>query len=154
MRPWSGFRIALSWPYIERMTMTSQFIYMKSASNFFDVAMFILSSLVTSPSFMSISLLVLELRQFSFIKDWPEIRKSEIPPPEFCPISRDCSKLGIPNFARIRVSLKKCYYMLQNARVKAFTVSELLSENQQRLWKQQWKPTVKTNQKLPFRQPD
>ena len=44
---------------------------------FFDVVLFLLSSLVTGRSFMSISSLVLELSQFSFIRDWPEIRKSE-----------------------------------------------------------------------------
>ena len=43
---------------------------------------FMLPCLVTGPSFMLISLLVLELRQFSFIKTWPEIRKSEIPKSE------------------------------------------------------------------------
>ena len=48
---------------------------------------FLLSSLVTGPSFTSISSLVLKLWQFSFIKDWPEIWKSEISPSEFCPIS-------------------------------------------------------------------
>ena len=36
---------------------------------------------------------------------------------------------SIPTLARI--SLIKCYRMLQNARVTAFTVSELLMENQQ-----------------------
>ena len=41
---------------------------------FFDVAMFVLWSLVTSSNFMSISLLVLELWQFSFKRDWTEIR--------------------------------------------------------------------------------
>ena len=78
---------------------------------------------------MSISSLVLELWQFSFIRDWPEIRKSEIPPSEFCPISGDWGELWIPNLAQM--SLIKCYWMLQNARVTAFTVSELLRENQQ-----------------------
>ena len=47
--------------------------------NFFDVALFHLSSSVTGPSFMSISSLVLELWQFTFIRDWPEILKWEIP---------------------------------------------------------------------------
>ena len=46
--------------------------------NFSDVAMFLLSSFVTGPSFTSISLLALELQQFSFINDWTEIRKSKI----------------------------------------------------------------------------
>ena len=62
--------------------------------NFFYVVLFLLSGWVTGPSFMSISSLVLELWQFSFIRDWPEIRKSEIPPSEFCPISGDWDKFG------------------------------------------------------------
>ena len=78
---------------------------------------------------MSISSLVLELWQFLFIRDWPEIRKSEMPPYEFCPISGDWDKLGIPNLAWI--FLIKCYWMLENARTIAYTVSELLTENQQ-----------------------
>ena len=135
---------------------------MTSSSNFFDVVLFLLSSLVTGPSFMSVSSLVLELWQFSFKRDWPEIRKSSLVtgtifisvsslvlelwqfsfkrdwpeirkyPSEFCPISRDCGKLGIPNLAWL--SLITFYWMLQNARGTAFTVSELLRENQQRGW--------------------
>ena len=66
-----------NWPEIRKMTMTSQFSNMTSSSNVFDVALFLLSRLATGPSFMSISSLVLELSQFSFIRDWPEIRKSE-----------------------------------------------------------------------------
>ena len=44
------------------MAMTSQFGDMASSSNIFDVAVFLLSSLVTGPSFMSILLMVLELQ--------------------------------------------------------------------------------------------
>ena len=54
--------------------------------------------------------------------------ESEIPPSEFCPMSGDCDELGISNLAQM--SLVKCYWMLQNARVTAFTMSELLRENQ------------------------
>ena len=50
-----------------------------SWSIFFDVAVLLLSSLVTGPSLMSIPWLVLELRQFSFIMDWLEIQKLKIP---------------------------------------------------------------------------
>ena len=107
--------------------MTSQFFDITSTSNFFDVVLFLLSSLVTGPSFMSISSLVLELWQFSFIRDWPEIRKSEIPPSEFCPISGDWGELWIPNLAWM--SLIECYWMLQNSRVTALTVFELFNEN-------------------------
>ena len=124
--PESGLRIAPNWPKIRKMTMTSQFSDMTSTSNFFDV-LFHLSSLVTGRSFMSISSLVLELWQFSFIKDWPEICKSEIHPSEFCPISRDWGELWIPNLARM--SLIEYYWMLQNSMVTAFTIFELFSEN-------------------------
>ena len=126
--PESGLRTAPNWPKIRKMTMTSQFSDMTSTSNFFDVVLFLLSSLVTGPSFMSISSLVLELWQFSFITDWPEILNSEILPSEFCPISGDWDKLWIPNLAQM--SLIECYWMLQNSRVTAFTVFELLRENQ------------------------
>ena len=57
------------------------------------------------------------LWQFPFIRDWPEIWKSEIPPSEFCPTSGDWGELGIPNLAQ--TSQTKCYWMLQNARVTA-----------------------------------
>ena len=56
---------------------------------FFWPFFFLLWSLVTGPSFMQILSLVLELWQFSFIRDRPEIRKSEISPSAFCPISGD-----------------------------------------------------------------
>ena len=79
----------------------------------FVVVLFFLSRLVTGPSFMSMSSLVLELWQFSFIRDWPEIRKLDISPSEFCPISGDRRELVIPNLARM--SQMKCYRILQNA---------------------------------------
>ena len=62
--------------------------------------------------FMSISLLVLEIWQFPFMKDWPGIGKSVILPSTFCPLSGDWGKLGMPNLARM--SLIKCYWMLKN----------------------------------------
>ena len=55
--------------------------------------------LVTRPSFMSISSLILELWQYSFIMDWPAIHKSKIPTSEFRGIFRDWGKLGIQNLA-------------------------------------------------------
>ena len=70
----------------------------------------------------------MELWQFSFIRDWPEIQKSQIPPSEFCPIYGEWGKLWILNFARM--SLIECYWMLQNSRVTAFTTIELLRETQ------------------------
>ena len=50
------------------MGVMSQFPNITS-SFFFDVVLFLLSTLVTGPSFMSVSSLVLELWQFCFIRD-------------------------------------------------------------------------------------
>ena len=109
------------------MAMTSQFFDMTSSSNLFDVVLFFLPSLVTGPSFMSIWSLVLDLWRFFFIMDWLEIQKSEIP------------RLCLPNIWRLgeqeisnsaQTSLIKYYWVLENARVTAFTVCELLRENQ------------------------
>ena len=83
--------------------------------NFFDAVLFLFSSLVTGPSFMSISSLVMELWQFSFMRDWPEIPKSEIPPSEFFWMSGYWDKLWIPNL--VRLSLIKCYWILNNKRL-------------------------------------
>ena len=110
------------------MTMTSQFATMTPLPNFFEDVLFLLSSLVTGPSLMSISSLVLELWQFSFIRDWLEIRKLEIPSSELCPISGDWGDSEIKNLAWM--SLMKCYWMQQNPKVRTFTVSALLRENQ------------------------
>ena len=77
MRPESGFRS------VPKLTITSQFSGMTLSSIFFNVLVFSLSSIVTGPSFMSISSLVLELLKFSFTRDLTEIQKSEIPPSAF-----------------------------------------------------------------------
>ena len=91
---------------------------------FLKIVLFLLLSLVTGPSFMPISSLVLELQQFCFIRDWQEIGKSKIPPSEFRAVSSDCGKSEIPHLTQIFPI--KYYWMFQNARVTAFTVSELL----------------------------
>ena len=88
------------------------FLTWRHRQAFFNVYVFCVSALVTAPSFMSISWLFLELWEFSFIKDWPEIWESKIPLPEFCPISRDWSKSRILNLARM--SLIKSYWKLQS----------------------------------------
>ena len=111
------------------MTMTSKFSDMTSLLISFGIVLFHLSGLVAGLSFISISSPVLGLWQFSFTKEWPEIRKPEIFPSKFCPISRDWEELGKPNLPRMFAIT--CYWMLQNARLTAFTVSELLRENQQ-----------------------
>ena len=123
MRRESGFQIASNWSKIVKMTMASQFADMTSSSNFFDVDLFLFPSLVTAPSFMSISLLVLELWQFSCIRNWPEIQKLKIRPSEFCPTYEDWDDLGITNLAQM--SLIRYFWMLKNAKFIAFTVSEL-----------------------------
>ena len=64
-----------------------------------------------------------------FYKGLTRNLESQIAPFEFCPVSGDLGELGMPNLAWM--SLVKCYWMLQNARVTGFTVSELLRENQQ-----------------------
>ena len=74
---------------------------------------------------MSISLLVLELWQFSFLGNSPEIWKAEIP----ASLSGDWGELGIPILAGM--SLMKSYWMLQNSTVPFFNISVLLKEKQQ-----------------------
>ena len=74
----SCLRTAPNWPKVRKMTMKWQFLDMTSSSEFFDVVLFLFSNLVTGPSFMSISSLVLELWQFSFIRDWPEIGNTPV----------------------------------------------------------------------------
>ena len=67
---------------------------MTSSSIFFDVVLILLSSLVTGPRFLLISL-VLELwYDMFFVRDGQEIRKSEITPSEFCLISADWASYG------------------------------------------------------------
>ena len=128
MCPESGLRTAPNWQKIRKTTMTSQFSDVTSTSHFFDVVLVLNLALVTGSIFMSISSLVLELWQFSFIRDWPKIRKAEIPPSDFSPISGDWGELWIPNLTWM--PLRKSYWMLQNSRVTAFTVFGLLRENQ------------------------
>ena len=106
-----------------KKTITLQSLDMTSPLNFFDDFVFLLWILVTGLSFMSISWLVLELWQFLFTKDWPEIQKSGILMSDFCLISRDRNKLDIPNLKPM--SLIECYWMLQNLRVIAFSISDL-----------------------------
>ena len=117
-------KLAVNWKNGDDVTIFRQGVSVKR----FDVALVLLSSLVTGSSFMSIPSLVLELWHFYFIRDWTEIRKSEIPLSEFCPISGDWDEIWIPNL--VRMSLIECHWMLQNSRVTAFTAFELLRENQ------------------------
>ena len=52
-----------------------------------------------------------------------------VPSSEFCPISGDWDKLQTPSFAWI--SPMKTYWMLQNARITDFTMSDISRENWQ-----------------------
>ena len=106
MCPDSVLWTALNWPKIQKMTMTSKFYDMTSMSDFFDVVLFLLSSLVTGQSFMLIASLVLELWQFSFTRDSSEIRKSEIPTSQFCLRSADWGELWLPNLARMSLIVR------------------------------------------------
>ena len=120
--PESGLRTAPNWPKIRKMKITSHFSKsfwrcFVSHVKFSYWSKFHVN-IITGSGIMTIF----------FIRDWPEIRKSEIPPSEFCPISEDWGKLWIPNLARM--SRIECYWMLQNSIVTAFTVFELLRENQ------------------------
>ena len=108
--------------------MTSQFSEMPSPSIFWLWRV----SLVTFSYWSKFHVNIITgsgVMTISFNKSWPEIRKSEIPSSEFCQVFGNWGKLGIPYLAR--TYLIKCYWMLPNARVIAFTISELLRENQQ-----------------------
>ena len=129
MRPEYGIRrMAAHWPKW-KLIMTSRFVDIASTSDLFDLAYFILSNRVTGPGFLSISLLILQLWQLLFITYWQEIQKSETNPSQLCAIFRDWGELWIPNLAGL--SLLQSYWMLKNVGVTAFTVSQLLVENQQ-----------------------
>ena len=64
-----------------------------------------------------------------FYKGWQEIWKLKAPLSEFCPVSGNWGKLEITNL--VRMFLMKCYWMLQNSRVIAGTISELLRLKQE-----------------------
>ena len=126
--PEYGLRTAPNWSKIRKKTMTSQFSDMKSSSIFY---WHCFVSFVKFSYWSKFHVNIINgsgIMTISFIRDWPEIRKSEIPPSEFFPISEDWGGLWMPNLARM--SVIECYWMLQNFRVTAFTVFELLRKNQ------------------------
>ena len=93
MRLLDSFKLVINRKYYNDVTNYWHGFIIK----FFDVILFLLSSSVTSPSFISISSLDLELWQFSFISDWPEIWKLEITQSEFFPMSGEWGELLIQN---------------------------------------------------------
>ena len=116
--------------------MTSKFWEMTPSSNIFDIVFFVKFSykskfdvnIITDFGVMKTSFLSYE----NFLRDWLEIRKLEIARSELCPLSWEWGELRIPNL--VATSLIKSYWILQNARVTAFTVSDLLREYQQGRW--------------------
>ena len=88
-------KFAINWKNSNEVTISQHDVNV----NFFRSYFFLLPGYVTGLSFMLVSSVVLKLWPFPFIKDWPEIQKSGMPPSEFWPISGDWGKLGIPNFA-------------------------------------------------------
>ena len=119
----SAFGLLQSGNKLEKWQWHHNFMTWRHRQLFFELVLFLLSSLVTVPSFTSISSLVLELWQFSFIRVWQKIWKLEIHPSECCPISGEWGELEMPNLAQM--FLMKCYWMLQNVMVTVFTLSEL-----------------------------
>ena len=92
-----GPKLAISWKNYYDVTIFRHDVIII----FFDIVSFLLSLLVNSPSFMSISSLVLELWQLSFIKDWSEIRKSEKPSSKLFSTCAGCCGFEIPNLAHV-----------------------------------------------------
>ena len=125
--------------------MMSQFADMTSLSIFWRCRIFIVNFSNWSKSHVSI----ITISGVMTISDWPEVRKSKILAYTFCSVSGYLGKLGIPSLAQM--SIIKCYWMLDNARITAFTISELLMENQTGEGKVSLTPTqirVNTNNKL------
>ena len=105
----NGYKMALMF-FRNRL----QYAYMTSSSIWFGFTVLFLSSLITGPSFMSISRLVLELWNFSFIEDWKKIWRSEITPSDFFSIPRDRSEWVTPNLTWMFLII--CYWILLNVR--------------------------------------
>ena len=120
----SSFRIAPNWPKIGKTIMTSQFSDITSSSIFFS-RYFV--SLVKFSYWSKFHVNIITVSGTMTIFLYKRYTLLEIPLPEFCPISGDSGELGIPNLAEM--SLIKFYWMLQNARVTASIVFELLREN-------------------------
>ena len=125
--PESGHRTAPNWPKIRKMTMTSQFPDMTSKSFFLRCFVFLVKFSYLSKFHVNI-ITGSEIITIFFYKQLtrnPEIGNT---PVWVLPISGDWGKLWIPYLAQM--SPIKYYWMLQNSRVTALTVFELLRENQ------------------------
>ena len=128
MRPGSHFQIVPKWPKIGKTTMTSQFADVTSSPICFWRRFIFLVKFSYLSKFHVNIITVSGVMTIYFYKRLT--RNSEIGNTTIwvlCPISGDWGELEIPNLTRM--FLIKCYWMLQNARFTAFTVSELLKEN-------------------------
>ena len=127
MRPESGFQIAPNWLLIGKWQWRHDFpkwghrqffwCCFVSLVNFSYWSKFHVN-IVTGSGVMTISF-------YKGLNRNPEIGNT---PSEFCQIPREWGKQRIPNL--VRTFLIKYYWILQNGRDTAFTVSELLRENQ------------------------
>ena len=92
--------------------MALQFSDMMSSLIFFDVVLFLLSSLITCASFMSVPSPVQELWQFLLIRDWPEIWIRKYPIwvlPNIWRMGRvKSTKFGMNVFNKILLNAAKC----------------------------------------------
>ena len=106
--------------------MTFAIFWHEAIINFLDVVSFLLSSLVTGPSFLSISSLVLELWEFPFIRD--RTRNPKIGNTPILVLSNIWrlgrvrnAKFGTNVFDKMLMNVAKC---------QGFRLSQLLRENQ------------------------
>ena len=126
MHPESGFRIAPNWSYIILFVflfvcLFFVFVFFLILFFVFETFVLLLSSLVSGPNFLSISLVVLEIRKLLFIKNFTRNSEAKL---QLC----HWSKWRKPNLAWM--SLIKSCSVLKNTRFTAFTVFELLREKQ------------------------
>ena len=124
MSPESGFQKAPNWPKIGKMTMTSWIHHQIFWCLFVSLVQFSYWSrfhvyIIGASGVMTIFF-------YEGLNKNPDIRNT---PSEFCQMSGDWRNFMVLNLAQI--SLMRCYWTLQNVRVKAFTISEVLRENQQ-----------------------
>ena len=119
---------APNWPKIRKMTMTSQFFDLTSTLNSFDVALFLVNFSYASKFHVNI----ITASGIMTIFFYKRLTRN----PEF----GNTPAWVLPNIWRLgrvmdtkfdtKISNRKLHWMLQNSSVTAFTVFELLRENQ------------------------
>ena len=118
-------RLAINWKHDNDVTVCGHDVIVKVFWGCFVSHV----KLVTGLNFMSISSVVLELWQFSFLRNWPEIQKLEILPSEIWSIFENWGELRIQNF--VQMFLMKFYWMLQSVGLTTFIFSKSLRKKQQ-----------------------